>query len=300
LARDRGEDFQLVLTRYALERLLYRLSRSGYRDRFILKGAMLFQLWGPQPHRPTRDLDLLGRGLASVSRFVEVFREVCGQPVEDDGLAFDAGTVAGELMKEDQDYQGVRLDLTCRLGAIRLKVAVDVGTGDAITPAPAEVEYPTLLDLPAPSLLAYPRETVVAEKYQALVVLGMANSRMKDFYDLWILAGRFPFDGLTLSRAVQATFRRRQTSLPAGPPLALTAEFHDDRTKLQQWRAFLNKGKLEGAGTGLDQVVSVLRTFLLPPTEALVAGKPFEGVWPGGGPWRRADPGPGLPVTPPG
>jgi hypothetical protein len=291
-SRARKEDYQLVLAHYAMERLLYRLSRSEYRDLFVLKGALLFRLWSDKPHRPTRDLDLLGRGEISVARFEQVFRDVCGQPVEEDGLAFDAATIRGQPMKEDQDYQGVRLSLTCRLLNIRIPVNIDIGTGDAITPAPAEVTYPAMLEFPAPSLLAYPRETVVAEKYQAMVMLGITNSRMKDFYDLWVLARQFPFEGPALARAIEATFRRRQTPLPAEAPLALTAAFYEERTKLEQWRAFLTKSKLAG-GTGLDQVATVLRAFLLPPTEALVAGAPFEAAWPAGGPWPAAGPAPG-------
>lgn len=211
LARKQHEDFQLVLTRYAIERLLYRLTRTGYAAEFVLKGAMLFRLWADQPHRPTRDLDLLGRGDPSVDRLAAVFRAVCGAAVEDDGLLFDPATVTAGKIKEDQEYEGVRVECVARLGQARIDLQVDVGFGDAVTPGPVTVQYPGLLDLPAPELAAYPRETVVAEKFQAMVMLGIANSRMKDFFDLWVLARSFTFAGPVLAAAIRATFARRKT-----------------------------------------------------------------------------------------
>ena len=198
LAREQKEDFSIVLTRYGLERLLYRLSQSAHRDRFVLKGAMLFQLWSGHPHRPTRDLDLLGHGSPDPERFEGIFRDICRQNVEDDGLEFQSDSVRAESMKEDEEYQGLRLKLVSRLGNARIPIQIDIGFGDAVTPEPDEVIYPTLLDGPAPTLKAYPRETVVAEKFQAMVMLGIANSRMKDFYDLWILMRQFEFSGPAL------------------------------------------------------------------------------------------------------
>jgi Nucleotidyl transferase AbiEii toxin, Type IV TA system len=250
LARKEHEDFQLVLTRYAIERLLYRLTRTEYATEFVLKGAMLFRLWADQPHRPTRDLDLLGRGDPSVDRLAAVFRAVCGATVEDDGLLFDPAAVTAGKIKEDQEYEGVRVECVVRLGQARIDLQVDVGFGDAITPGPVTVQYPALLDLPAPELAAYPRETVVAEKFQAMVMLGIANSRMKDFFDLWVLARSFAFAGPTLADAIRATFVRRKTPVPAAPPLALTAEFGTDRGKVTQWAAFLKKGSWMPAGLG--------------------------------------------------
>lgn len=225
LARAQNEDFQLVLTRYALERLLYRLSQSEHRDVFVLKGAMLFQLWGDQPHRPTRDLDLLGRGDNSIPRFERIFREVCELAVQDDGLVFNAESVRGDTIKEDQEYEGLRLKLDCHLENARIPIQIDIGFGDVVTPAATEVTYPVLLDFPAPVLPAYSRESVVAEKFQAMVMLGIANSRMKDFYDLWMLARQFKFQGPVLCQAIQATFERRRAPVPADVPVALSAEF---------------------------------------------------------------------------
>ncbi len=229
LAKERGEDFQLLLTQYGLERLLYRLSQSCYRDRFVLKGAMLFVLWTDQPHRPTRDVDFLAFGDSSEANLQEIFRELCSIPVEDDGLTLMANSVQVDVVRDETEYGGIRVRLFGNLAGARVPIQADIGFGDAVTPEAKEIDYPTLLDSSgAPCLRAYPRETVVAEKYQALVNLGMANSRMKDFYDLWVIAREFDFDGETLSEAIRNTFSRRQTPLPGHTPPGLSAEFHED------------------------------------------------------------------------
>jgi hypothetical protein len=194
-----------------------------------LKGAVLFQLWTGQPHRATRDLDLLGQGAPSPDRLQDVFREVCSLTVQDDGLTFLCDAIQAEPIKEDDEYQGIRLRIDARLGNARIPLQIDIGFGDAITPGPLPVTYPTILDFPAPQMQGYPRETVVAEKFQAMVALGIANSRMKDFYDVWTLAREFEFKGPSLCAAIRATFERRQTPLPATTPLALTLEFGNDR-----------------------------------------------------------------------
>lgn len=243
LSRERGEEFQLFLTWYGVERLLYRLAQSPHAGAFVLKGAALFQLWTGEPHRSTRDLDLLGQGEPSTNRLRQVFQEVCSVTVANDDLTSLTDAIQAEQIKEDDEYQGIRLRIEARLGNIRLPLQIDVGFGDAITPAPQAVTYPTLLDFPAPHLNAYPRETVVAEKSQTMVRLGMANSRTKDFYDVWTLARQFEFDGTGLCAAIRATFQRRQTALPATAPLALRPEFSGDRNKATQWSAFLRKGQ---------------------------------------------------------
>jgi len=249
LVRQRGEDFQLILTRYGLERLLYRLSQSEYCDRFILKGAMLFTLWSNQAHRPTRDVDFLGFGDSSEATLQETFRNLCNVPVEDDGLVFLADSVRVELIRDATEYGGIRVTLVGDLAGARIPIQADIGFGDAVTPEPEQIEYPTLLDYPAPCLKAYPRETVVAEKYQALVNLGIANSRMKDFYDLWIMAHQFNFDGLTLSEAIRNTFARRQRPLPTQTPSGLDSAFYSDKQKNLQWNAFLRKVMLLSSST---------------------------------------------------
>ncbi len=283
LAKAQNEDFQALLTRYCLERLLYRLSCSPHRQAFVLKGALLFALWSGRPHRPTKDMDLLGRGENSVERLEQVFRDLCAQSVEDDGVVFGPDTVRATRIKEDEEYQGVRIRCEARLGNARIQIQADIGFGDAVTPT--TVTYPTLLGSPPLALLAYPRETMVAEKFQAMVVLGIGNSRMKDFYDLWVLARQFEFQGPVLCQALQATFQRRQTALPRDAPLALTETFFRDQDKIKQWQAFVRKSKLEVEDTNLEQVAAVLREFLMPPVEALTMGEPFDRNWPMSGPW---------------
>jgi hypothetical protein len=261
------------------------LTRTAHAAEFVFKGAMLFGLWADSPHRPTRDLDLLGRGDPSADRLAEVFRTVSAAAVEDDWLAFEPATVTADKLKEDQEYEGVRVRCVARLGQARIDLQVDVGFGDAVTPGPIRVQYPGLLDLPTPELAAYPRETVVAEKFQAIVMLGIANSRMKDFFDLCVLARSFGFEGPVLSDAIRATFARRKTPVPSAPPLALTAEFGADAAKVTQWRAFLKKSKLDAGGMELVQVCEFLVAFLMPPAGAVAAGRRFVGGWSPGGPW---------------
>ena len=286
LARERGEDFQLLLTQYGLERLLYRLSQSSYRDRFILKGAMLFLLWGDQPHRPTRDVDFLGFGDNSEAGLQAIFRELCGIPVEDDGLTLIAESVQVETIRDETEYGGIRVRLFGDLAGARVPIQADIGFGDVVTPEAKEAEYPTLLGNPAPHLRVYPRETVVAEKYQALVNLGMANSRMKDFYDLWVIAREFDFDGQTLSEAIHNTFSCRQTPLPEHTPSGLSPGFYEDSRKSTQWNAFVRKGMLVTSPPSLTEICLFLETFLVPPTQALTQDRDFRAKWKPGGPWH--------------
>jgi predicted nucleotidyltransferase component of viral defense system len=285
IARDRRADFQLILIRYAVERLLYRLSQSPYKDRFLLKGAMLFSVWSDEPFRSTRDVDFLSQGESAVPTVKKTFAEICRTSVEDDGLEFLVDAIAGEEIRDDQEYRGVRLRFEARLAGARIPIQIDVGFGDAVTPPPEVIDYPVFLDLPAPRIQAYPREVVVAEKFQALVVLGIANSRMKDFFDLWILASVFDFEGLRLCRGIKATFERRETPLPSAPPLALTEEFYNNASKQVQWNAFLRKGRLKIEETDFRKVVLLLGNFLMPPTLALVKNRKPNSKWPAGGPW---------------
>ena len=285
LAREQQEEFQGLLTRYALERLLYRLSQSEYRDTFILKGATLFSVWSDEPHRATRDLDLLGKGDSTVTHLEQVFQDICRVQVTLDGIEFKNDTVRGEQIKEDQEYEGVRIKLTAILFTAQIPIQIDIGFGDAVTPASVAVDFPTLLEFPTPRLLTYPRETVVAEKFQAMVMLGIANSRMKDFYDLWFLSKEFTFFGEALGSAIKATFERRQTTVPLIPPLALTAEFSGDETKQKQWSAFIRKGKLRSDRKTLSEVVTILQYFLMPPSLAVANNEPFNKIWHPAGPW---------------
>lgn len=279
LSKQQREDFNLMLTRYASERLLYRLSQSEYKNRFVIKGATLFSVWQGEPHRATKDLDLLGYGVSEISSLIEIFQAVCRLQCSADGIEFQAETLTGEKIREEQEYEGVRLKLVGMLGTAKISTQIDIGFGDAVTPAPQEVEFPAILNLPAPRLRIYPRETVVAEKFQAMVSLGIMNSRVKDFYDIWFLSQKFEFQGSLLVQALQATFERRQTALPTTVPLALTAEFAGDVLKQQQWKGFLNKGRLKEEHKSLNEVIAALKDFLMPPSLAAVQEQAFEQLW---------------------
>lgn len=276
-----------VLSRYALERLLYRLGRSPYTDQFVVKGALLFSLWNDHLHRPTRDLDLLGFGSEDANRIQRIFVNLCTQPADDsDGLVFQQEAVQVTPIRETQEYGGLRVAMWALLGQTRIRVQVDIGFGDAVTPAATYADFPSLIGLPSPHVRVYPPETVVAEKYEALVRLGMINSRVKDFYDLWTLTHEHIFTGAILTAAIQATFTRRGTPLPAATPVALTEPFITDPAKLQLWQAFVSRNKLNPAAPALAATAELLHAFLLPPTQSLLSGEQFDQQWTPGGPWR--------------
>jgi len=279
LARERKEDFGLVLTKYGLERVLYRISRSKYREAFVLKGALLFELWTEQRYRPTRDADFLARGENSPERWATVFKEICQMTVEDDGLRFDPATVTAERITEDADYEGVRVKFGGHLENARIPIQIDLGFGDVITPAPIEAELPSLLDSPKPKLLTYPRETVVAEKFEAMVTLGLANSRMKDLYDVRSLSRDFPFDGRLLSEAIKQTFVRRETLLPKDAPVVFTVEFFEAADKKKQWAAFCNRNRSYVPEISLDVVCKDIALFLMPVLDGLNGKTPVPKKW---------------------
>lgn len=287
-ARAEKLDFNLLLTRYALERMLYRLSISTQRSQFLLKGALLFDLWFDVPHRPTHDADFLSFGSAETPHLGALFREIC-QIDANDGIVFLPESVkAGEIRKE-ANYAGVRVTLTGMLDGARCPVQLDIGFGDAVVPGPEEAAYPVILgEMPEPHLRVYPRYTVVAEKLEALTSLGMLNSRMKDYFDLWILARHSDFDGAVLSRAIRATFERRRTGLPNGVPVGLTGEFVQDAQKTRQWQAFLRKNALDSVP--LATVVDDLRNFLLPVLATVASGTDHGQRWRAGDGWQRPCP----------
>jgi predicted nucleotidyltransferase component of viral defense system len=260
LARQSNQPFDVLLTRFVHERLLYRLSRSPHADRFALKGAMLLTRWLPDTARGTRDLDLLGFGDASEQRILGIFREVMAIAV-DDGVAFDLDALQLGLIREGLEYGGVRLRGAASLAGARVVIVIDIGYGDSVEPGLETIDYPSLLGLPAPRLRAYAPETVIAEKFQAMVALGRANSRMKDFYDIWILTRTFTFEPDRIARAVAATFARRRTELPVDRPDALTAAFADDPLKRRQWSAFA--ADLTGAPQLLRVVIDDIADFLM-------------------------------------
>ncbi len=244
LQDETGEPFENILIKYGLSRLLYRLEKSGNINYFVLKGAMLFSLWPQIPRRSTRDIDLLGLGVSTHERLMEIFTQACKVEYSEDGLRFDAATILTEDIREEQEYHGIRVKLTGYLGKARIPVQIDVGFGDAIVPAPETVEYPKILDFPAAKIKAYHPATVIAEKLNALVVLGYRNTRMKDFYDLYMLLQNMNFSDEELSTAITATFERRKIALPKHTPVAFTSGFIEDGTKNTQWKAFLKRNSL--------------------------------------------------------
>ena len=245
LARSRNEEFEQMLVRYALERLLYRIGRSDHAEQFVLKGALLFQIWFDLPQRPTRDADFLGFGNAEPDELAAVFRELAAMQGDDlaaDALTFRSATVAAQPIRKEAGYPGVRVTMTAELAGALIPVQCDVGFGDAVTPAAMHQEFPTLLQLPAPRLRAYPPETVVAEKLEALVKLAAFNTRMKDYFDLWVLFGSNMLDEALLVSAVRATFARRQTDLPKTLPTGLGDTFVVEKSRM--WQSFLDRQRL--------------------------------------------------------
>jgi len=284
-SRAKREDFNFILQRFAAERFLFRLGQSRFRDRFVLKGAMLFALWGGSVYRSTKDLDFTGYGPNDPEAVLDSLREICDLKVPDDGLLFDPSTLTAEPIREEAEYNGFRVRLQASLGSARIPMQIDIGFGNAIDPGPTDVEYPALLDFDAPHVLAYPHEAVVAEKFHALVVLGEASSRMKDLYDLYVIAGQFDFDGSKLRRAIRATFERRKTEITAEVPAGLAPRLYADAARAGQWRAYCDRSALPGAPRDLQQVGERVRGFLGPLWAALTGGHDL-GHWPAGGPWQ--------------
>ena len=274
-AKKSGESFNLILVRFGLERLLYRITATQPKDLFVLKGGALFYCWTEKLHRPTRDIDLLGMGEPSPDRFQKIFIEVISAEYED-GLVFDKDSLVVDTMKDDQQYSGLRLSLVAYLENAKINLQIDIGFGDATVPDPKFVEYPVLLDLPAPKILAYKKETVIAEKFQAMVDLGIANSRMKDFFDLYTFALNFEFDGIELTEAIKATFERRETEIPSDSPLALTPEFSRNEDKQKQWAAFAKKLDLK---ITLEETVQTIAGFIMPCIVSLSTQDSFAKKW---------------------
>lgn len=277
-AEQSGTDFQILLTRYAIERLLYRLSLSPERDLFVLKGAMLFVTWVTDPFRPTRDLDLLGAGNRSIDQVMPTFRTICDAAVDDDGVVFDVSGLQVSKIRSDDAHGGLRVKTTAAIDKAQIAIQVDIGFGDAVTPAPVDITYPVLLsDRPAPIIKAYPVETVIAEKFEAMVALGLANTRLKDFYDLWCIAQNFDLQYVLLAEAVRNTFARRQTPLPDGLPAGLSDAFVAARAV--SWRAFVKRNAAPGVPAELADLVVGLREFLLPLLKVEDIGRWKQGRW---------------------
>jgi hypothetical protein len=244
----------------------------------------MFTVWQSPFPRPTRDIDLLGRLDNSVEHVVLAIQAICQEPAPEDGLRFAAESVLGERIIEAADYEGVRVRFTAYLGTARIPMQIDVGFGDPLVPGPSLVRLPTILDFPSPELQGYSRESAIAEKLQVMVYLGEVNSRMKDFYEIWLLATHFDFDGSILAQAIRETFRWRQTTLPL-TPVAFSDAFAQDREKQAQWVAFIRRLRLEETPATLHEAIQVIVAFLQPVIQALSEGQRFDRRWSPGGPW---------------
>lgn len=284
-ARKTGQDYNRVMERYALERFLYRLGKSDHSERFVLKGALMMLIWLGEDIRPTRDADLLAFGEMDDELLLAAFRDICETTVDPDGMTYLPDTLAVEDIRENDTYGGRRLTLRSQLGNAELRIQVDVGIGDAVTPEPERLAYPSLLDMPPAQLRGYRQETAIAEKLHILVTFGMANSRMKDFFDIAALAKNETFDGKMLADAVRATFERRKTGIPTDTPVALTDTLTKDPTKEKQWKAFLKKNGLRNADD-LGRTIAMIRDFAGPVLKELAVQNDFVGKWTPPGPWQ--------------
>ncbi|MFZ3046736.1 MAG: nucleotidyl transferase AbiEii/AbiGii toxin family protein [Desulfatirhabdiaceae bacterium] len=284
-AKESSRPFNELLQHFAIERFIYRLSKNPYADRFILKGALMFWAWGGPGSRPTMDIDLLGKIDNSLEVIVAVMENVCEMVVEPDGMSFNAETVTAARITEDAEYECVRVRIQGGLGNARVSLQIDIGFGDVIVPGPGKVAYPALLDFPAPQLNGYTMESTIAEKLHAMVKLGILNSRMKDFYDIWLLSRTFDFDGVILAEAVEKTFENRNTPIPIKPTV-FNSSFVNDHTKKIQWQGFIRKAKLSDAPESFEDVVAAVKVFLEPSVAALPEGRTFRSMWIAPGPWR--------------
>ncbi len=281
-----GGDFQLLMGRYATERLLYRLSmHANYKESFILKGALLFTIWHGNPHRITRDVDLLGFGESSIAGLENIFREICEVSVPDDGVTFDTSTIKAEGIRGQEAYLGIRVVIRAIIDKARIPLQIDIGFGDDYAVEPIETELPSLLGMPAPIMRTYRRETAIAEKFSALVGFGMLNTRMKDYYDFWFLAQHFDFIGGELSDSIRVTFLRRKNPLPAELPIGLTGKFIHDPSKQIAWRSFWKKSVQTEPVPELQELVSFVASFIWPAAKAAANGESFNQKWEPSGPW---------------
>ncbi len=284
-SKESTRPFNELFQYYAIERFLYRLSRSSYAEKFILKGALMLMVWELRAYRSTMDIDMLGKMKNSTDAITAMVRDVCLQDVEPDGIVFDPNSVRGQVITEDADYEGVRVHFRGSLDTARITIQLDVGFGDVVIPSAEMMSYPTILDLPAPQIRAYSKESTIAEKFEAMVRRGIMNSRMKDFWDIRMLSRQFDFDGKTLAAAIAETFAARHTAIPADP-VAFTEAFIQDKTKQSQWKAFLRKNRMVGAPDTFEEAVNAVSLFLRPVLEGLVHDQSGPVIWKAPGPWQ--------------
>ena len=285
-ARETNRPFAEVLQYYGMERFLYRFSRSAYAEKFILKGALMFTVWQVPERRTTLDIDFLARYDNQVAAIERVIKEVCDTTVDADGLQFDSSTVTGRKIKEDADYEGVRIKFLGFLERARIPMQIDMGFGDVIYPKAQDIDYPVILDFPKPHLKGYPAETVVSEKFEAMVKLGLLNSRMKDFYDIWLMMRRFHFSGSNLSEALKRTFEHRKTSIPEGKSLFAEEIYEEKSDRQTLWKAFLKKGDIQHAPEKLATVAKEIEGFLNKPLHTVRKNEEFKEEWKVPGPWK--------------
>ncbi|HEC93030.1 MAG TPA: nucleotidyl transferase AbiEii/AbiGii toxin family protein [Candidatus Atribacteria bacterium] len=285
-AKETNRPFSEILQYYGMERFLYRFSCSKYTDKFVLKGALMFTVWQVPERRTTLDIDFLANYDKRIATIEKIVKEICNVSVTPDGLVFDAGTIKGQRIKEEMEYEGVRVKFIGLLGRSRIPMQIDVGFGDAVYPAPKVIDYPVILDFPKPHLRGYPPESIVSEKFEAMVKLGLLNSRMKDFYDIWLMMHQFSFNGLNLVEALKKTFKRRKTALPKDKPF-FVEEIYDEKSDRQTlWRAFLKKGDIKLAPERLSDTAREIENFLTEPVDAINSNYEFHKVWDISGIWK--------------
>ncbi|MDD5687751.1 MAG: nucleotidyl transferase AbiEii/AbiGii toxin family protein [Elusimicrobia bacterium] len=285
-AKETNRPFSEILQYYGMERFLYRFSCSKYTNKFILKGALMFTVWQIPERRTTLDIDFLARFDNQVSHIEKVVKDVCNISVVPDGLVFDSGTVSGQKIKENADYEGVRVKFLGFLERSRISMQIDVGFGDIIYPNPKNIEYPSILDLPKPHIKGYTIESVVSEKFEAMVKLGLLNSRMKDFYDIWVMIHQFDFNGSEIIEALKKTFKHRKTILPECKPLFAEEIYNEKSDRQTLWQAFLKKGDIEHAPDKLHTIAIEIEKFLVEPINASISNKEFKKTWSVSGQWK--------------
>jgi len=278
-ARETNRPFNELLQYYAMERFLYRVSRSKYVEQFILKGALLLRTSGISEIRSTRDIDFLGMDDEGIEKMKDVIADCCNVQIAEDGLEFESNDIEADEIRENQVYQGYRFRVKGNLGNAKIHIQIDMGFGDIVTPDPIWVDFPTVLDEENPKILAYTLETAIAEKYQAMINLDLLNSRMKDFFDVWFLSSNLEFEGATIKKAIEQTFERRRTKLPAEKPVVFKELFYADENKVTQWRAFKKKIEHEELPSDFQTVIQKVEKFLWPPTESIIQGENFTKKW---------------------
>ncbi len=278
VSRQTGLSFNDLVLYYAMERFLHRLSKSKYHDRFVLKGALMLFVWNAPITRVTRDIDLLGRISNDFGVIRLAIAEICSATVDGDGLVFDSQSVVTEPIAEDADYQGVRVRFQGNLGNMKIPMQIDIGFSDIMTPDAMPITYPAIFDHSGPRLMGYNKETAIAEKFEAMVKLGELNTRMKDFFDVWLLSGNFVFDGRLLARAISATFNHRQTTIESDP-VCFSARFQNDPAKVSQWMGFVRRSRLPDEPEAFPVIMDSISDFLAPVAGAIVSGNDFRQDW---------------------